>query len=175
MLRSLDLSPWLRRNRARESPLTMLLMMLIARSFWQKRILIAAVHLISPVKLQENLISPTFLITPTRSWYCSTNRQKPFWLRICFSTCHHSNSTEGSHINPVGGLSFLTKYLSIDSWLQKKIFGSALPKKDYEGVLNAIYQWGFERIIPCHGDVLEGLNVRDRFANLFAKYIKNPN
>jgi hypothetical protein len=82
---------------------------------------------------------------------------------------------EGSHINPVGGLSFLTKYLAIDSWLQRKVFGSSLPKKDYEGVLNAIYQWGFERIIPCHGEILEGLNVRDRFANLFEKYIKKTN
>lgn len=82
---------------------------------------------------------------------------------------------ENSQINPVGGLSFLTKYLSIDSWLQRKIFGSALPKKDYEGVLNAIYQWNFERIIPCHGDILEGVNIRDRFANLFQKYIKKTN
>lgn len=78
---------------------------------------------------------------------------------------------KGSGLSPTSGLSFLTRYLAIDSWLQRKTFGSALPESD--GVaLNAMYDWHFERIIPCHGDVLEGPDIRERFATLYGKYIK---
>lgn len=78
---------------------------------------------------------------------------------------------EGTKLSPTSGLSCLTRYMGIDSWIMRKTFGSMLPMTD-SVPLNAIYDWHFERIIPCHGDVMEGVNIRDQFASLFRKYMK---
>lgn len=72
---------------------------------------------------------------------------------------------------PTSGFSIITKYLTIDSWLVRKLIGSSLPFSD--GVaLNAIYNWNFQRLIPCHGDIMEGPEIREKFASMFRKYIK---
>lgn len=77
------------------------------------------------------------------------------------------------HINsPTSGLSYLTNYLGIDSWLQRKLLGSALPEKEYTPLFNQLYSWGFERVIMCHGNILEGPDVKEKFAKLYSKYIK---
>ena len=78
---------------------------------------------------------------------------------------------EGTNLSPTSGLSFLTKFMGIDSWIMRKTFGQMLPRSD--GVaLNAIYDWNFQRIIPCHGNVMEGPEVSKKFASLFRMYIK---
>lgn len=78
---------------------------------------------------------------------------------------------QGCKITATSGLSYLTKFMTIDSWIMRKTFGSMLPPTD--GVaLNAIYDWDFQRVIPCHGDIMEGPDVREKFASLFRNYIK---
>lgn len=78
---------------------------------------------------------------------------------------------KGSGISPTSGFSFIAKFLGIDSWLQRKTIGSSLPKSD--GVaINAMYDWHFERLIMCHGDILEGTDIREKYAALFSKYMK---
>lgn len=78
---------------------------------------------------------------------------------------------KGSGINPTSGLSFVTRFLGMDSWLQRKVLGTAIKPKDAVAI-NALYNWNFDRLIMCHGDVLEGEESRSKFAKLFGAHLK---
>jgi hypothetical protein len=52
--------------------------------------------------------------------------------------------------------SFLTNSLHPGTWLHSKLIGSLVADKEaMKRDVKTVLGWGFERIIPCHGDVIE--------------------
>lgn len=57
--------------------------------------------------------------------------------------------------NPHGGWSFFTRYLQPESIIGKRLMRRFVdPKGGFAG-LKAVYGWDFERIVMCHGNVIE--------------------
>lgn len=73
------------------------------------------------------------------------------------------------HINPASGLSFLARFLTIDSWLLRTLLGS-MPASAAPS-LQALRDWEPETLVPAHGDIVTE-RATQRFATLFAKYLK---
>lgn len=73
------------------------------------------------------------------------------------------------HINPAGGWSFIARYLSIDSWLLKKL-SETFPQSASPS-LQVIYDWKPQTLIMAHGEIVTE-NATELFGNLFQKYLK---
>lgn len=77
------------------------------------------------------------------------------------------------HFNPHGGWSFLTRYLQPDSIVGKYVMNLLCQTKTEGGKLGikaAYDNWDFDKIIICHGNVIEK-DAKQAFANVFASSI----
>lgn len=70
---------------------------------------------------------------------------------------------------PDSGLSFLAKYMSIDSWLSRKLLGF-MPKSAAPSI-RAIYDWQPKTLVMAHGNIITE-RATERFGKLFEKYLR---
>lgn len=73
-----------------------------------------------------------------------------------------------AHFNPHFGCSFFTRYLQPYSKVGKYLFNKIAKSTDpaCRSGLQAINSWDFERIVMCHGNIIES-NAKDAFQNAF--------
>lgn len=77
---------------------------------------------------------------------------------------------EGKDYNPHTGWSYITRYMNPDSSVGKFLFNKiANTSKSAEG-LRAIYLWDFDRIVMCHGNIIEK-NGREEFKKVFGSVL----
>ncbi|KAK6465595.1 hypothetical protein DFJ63DRAFT_25213 [Scheffersomyces coipomensis] len=71
--------------------------------------------------------------------------------------------------NPHSGWSFLTRFLQPHSSLGTFFFNLLASKKSGPG-LKAIYGWNFEKIVLCHGNIIEK-DAKSTFKHVFKSYV----
>lgn len=67
-----------------------------------------------------------------------------------------------------GGLSFMSRYLNPDSRVGRFLFGQLVNLKASSEGLRSIYSWDFDRIVMCHGNIIES-GGKAHFAKVFGK------
>ncbi|ODQ80145.1 hypothetical protein BABINDRAFT_7623, partial [Babjeviella inositovora NRRL Y-12698] len=78
-------------------------------------------------------------------------------------------------VNPTKGLGFFARYLqpysAVGKWLSGRLLSSA--EQGNRDAISAIASWDFERIVMCHGEVIEGKNEsRLAFDSVYGHFYK---
>lgn len=73
--------------------------------------------------------------------------------------------------NPHGGLSYLTRYMHPYSKVGRSLSNSVVNIEKSRPGLQAIYNWDFNQIVMCHGNVID-TNAKDAFYTNFEKALK---
>lgn len=77
---------------------------------------------------------------------------------------------KGSSVSPVGGFSNILRFMGPSSWIGKKLMSNLFDShqwKSSQTALQSVWELGIDRIIPSHGDVLEGEAASETFAQVF--------